>query len=600
MAKNSRQARHGRHFAEKAAAPPTVPAASVERSPWAQSLLWLLTVLACALPLLSPWQRPPQPAFFNQALSLALWSLVALVATLRPRNSPGAWRWRGALPQPLTLLWLLLLATLALDAAGERTPLFLAAPIAMNLVVALLLGTLMLSETRAEMRRHWFTAALIGLLIGALGNALAALVQSVAPGWADDTLIAHLATSGERPGGNLRQPNLLATAMVWGLIAAVALLRSWPWLCAAVAAALFATLVASGSRAGMLALVAVLPLAWSAWRDGGKRRAPWLAAGGVLALTLGVALWHVFSRDTAQASLGQRLALWQQTLALIADAPWRGVGWAQLNFAWTLAPFANRAPDVFDHAHSLPLQLMAELGVPVTLLATLLLVAAIGRVRAWRAVRSAGVERAGALAAGALLLAVGVHSLFEYPLWFAHFLLPSAFTLAFLASTLAHAAPAGAVDTRAAPRSRRAWAVAAAASMTFGATLWGVHEYGKAAAIHTHGGDRAALAQAVARAQASPLYGQYGDYAAIMLAGDAAPLAWFARPVRNVLDERLLTAWARALEREGDHARAAWVVARAREFPFVDAFATLPAIASSQPTGGNVPRGAEDFRHVAP
>ena len=105
----------------------------------------------------------------------------------------------------------------------------------------------------------------------------------------------------------------------------------------------------------------------------------------------------------------------------------------------------------------------------------------------------------------------------------------------------------------------------------------------------------AARSRAVDAARASPLYGQYGDYAAIMLAGDRAPLEWFARPVRTVLDERLLTAWARALERAGQHERAAWVVARAREFPPDPAFAELPVVTAPL-NPASAPRSAADFR----
>ena len=127
------------------------------------------------------------------------------------------------------------------------------------------------------------------------------------------------------------------------------------------------------------------------------------------------------------------------------------------------------------------------------------------------------------------------------------------------------------------------------------ATLWGVREYDKASAIHYSGRDRAVQARAVETARASPLYGQYGDYAAIMLAGDRAPLEWFARPIRNVLDERLLTAWARALQRAGEHERAAWVIARAREFPPDAAFAGLPQVTAPL-NPASAPRSAEDFR----
>ena len=103
--------------------------------------------------------------------------------------------------------------------------------------------------------------------------------------------------------------------------------------------------------------------------------------------------------------------------------PWAGVGWAQLNFVWTLTPFADRAPDVFDHAHSLPLHLAVELGIPVTVAAATLVIVALWPARVQRAMSAnAGQARIGV--AALLLLNIGTHSLFEYPLWFSYFLCP--------------------------------------------------------------------------------------------------------------------------------------------------------------------------------
>ena len=89
----------------------------------------------------------------------------------------------------------------------------------------------------------------------------------------------------------------------------------------------------------------------------------------------------------------------------------------------------------------------------------------------------------------------------------------------------------------------------------------------------------------------------FGDYAAIMLASDRAELSMFNRPVRHVLDERLLTAWARALERSGDSERAAYVIARAREFPPNSLFNDLPNVRLQSTRSASAPTlGPSDFR----
>ena len=571
-------------------------------------MLSLLILLTVALPLVWAWQRPPQPAFVSQALSCGLWAVVVLIAALHSGNSGRQLTLPGA---AASLVWALLLATLLAHALLGVTPWFLAAPIAVNLSLAALLSWVVLFRLDDHTLARAWSWLLAGLLIAALLNALVALVQTAAPAWADDRLIASLAGPHERAGGNLRQPNQLATLMVWGLVAATSLLRRWPLLWFSACATLTLAVLASGSRAGIISLVAVAMIGAFVWlrsrhrhdangRSNGKwHRQPWLAGVLVILLLalLGWAAQHAFSRDTADASLAQRLALWQQTLGLIMQHPWAGVGWAQLNFVWTLTPFADRAPDVFDHAHSLPLHLAVELGIPVTVAAATLVIVALWPARVQRAVSAnAGQARIGV--AALLLLSIGTHSLFEYPLWFSYFLLPTAFVLATLARDLAATPPAPAASTtNTAPAARLTSArlIESMATLLLIATGWGAHEYSKASAIHFTGNDQGARADAVAAARASPLYGQYGDYAAIMLAGDRAPLEWFARPIRNVLDERLLTAWARALQRAGQHERAAWVVARAREFPPDAAFAGLPQVTAPL-NPASAPRSAEDFR----
>ncbi len=570
-------------------------------------MLPLLTLLAVAWPLVWAWQRPPQPAFFSQALACGLWSLVVLVAALHPDNTGLRWSLRRAAP---LLLWALLLATAVAQVLVGKAPAFLAAPIALNLLLAGLLSWTVLAHLGKHAIARAWDWLLAGVLIAALLNALAALVQAVAPAWINDSLIAALAGPNERAGGNLRQPNQLATLMVWGVVAATSLLRHRLLLWLASCAALIAALLASGSRAGILSLLLVAAIAAIVWlrspsarRGNGRTRQPrptwrpWLMLALAVALLalLGWAAQHAFSRDTADASLAQRLALWRQTVELIAQYPWTGVGWTQLNFAWTLTPFAGRAPDVFDHAHSLPLHLAVELGLPVAALALALVAIAVWP--RWPASPApAGRQSERLLVASLLLLSIALHSLFEYPLWFSYFLLPAAVVLAVLVRDLCateQATPAIAIG--ATVTASRQWAAAAAALLSLVATGWGVGEYRKASAIHFSGGDRVIRNAAVAAARASPLYGHYGDYAAIMLAGDDAPLDWFARPVRNVLDERLLTAWARALARTGQHERAAWVVARAREFPPDAAFAGLPQVTAPAPPA-STPRGPADFR----
>ncbi len=577
---------------------------------------------AVALPLMCAYQQPPLPAFFNQTLAVALWSgvllVLALARVLAPSravpNSPTTSGYsRGWATVSPALLWGLLLAVVAAHALTGWTPFFIAAPNALNLALALWLSLVVAGDVSGPQRlQRWLHALLIGILIAALFNAFAALIQLLAPGWADDTWIARAVPPQDRASGNLRQPNQLATLMLWGLLATSYFWRRRPALWLAFSAPLLATLVATGSRTGMLSLLLIVVVALMrsqrvrAWRWRG-----WLA----LMLAVIPLLWFaesIFTRNTANVALTVRLALWRDTLAIMGQYPWWGVGWGQLNFAWTLTPLPSRAADVFDHAHNLPLHLAAEIGVPLTVLA----LAGLGSI-IWRA-RSAWATSEGATA-GLLLATVLLHSLFEYPLWFSYFLLPTAFVLAWLVAwsgTHEHRNSCAVAVTKAATkavakaaakaastprrisviRARSVTAVLAAvfSVVALASIVFALREYQKAVDIHRAVGRPEVLARAISNARGSPLFGHFGDYAAIMLKGDAATPDLFARPVRHVLDERLLVAYARMLSRAGEADRAAFVVARAREFPPDVVFSQLPRTAASSPAA--TPLTARDFR----
>lgn len=592
--------------------------ATTDPSVWpARVIVNVLLALATAWPLVWAGQRPPLPAFYSQVLACALWALTLTVAALLRRNRgrhtgfqtsvTGFERSMSAADGAMIALWLLLLLVITLHGASGLAPWFAVAPAALNFLLALSLAAWVLLAERDDVLSAW-TALLWALLIAAWVNALVVALQLIAPNWTDDLWIARPellstvngAAPTPRPGGNLRQPNQLATLMVWGLIAGAHLLRRWRLVWLLASAPLLLALTATGSRAGLLSLlaVAVVGVLLAARRPGevvsAQRVRVWvrLLSTAVLLIVVAAALWQVAARDTAGESLAQRVALWRETIALIGMHPWWGVGWSQLNFAWTLTPFATRPADVFDHAHSLPLHLAVELGLPVLVALLTLILTALARVP--RALREAvSRERDGMTTALLLLLAMLLHSLVEYPLWFSYFFLPTAFAFAVvvrLSQPSVDAAPEHALRGA-------LWrlVVATICSVALGATLWAVNEYDKATSIHAPGLDTATRARVVATAQSSPLYGQFGDYAAIMLAGDTASVSLFTRPVRHLLDERLITAWARALLREGETEKAAYVVARAREFAPDAAFAALPQINAPTPAASS-PLRLRDFR----
>jgi len=146
----------------------------------------------------------------------------------------------------------------------------------------------------------------------------------------------------------------------------------------------------------------------------------YLLAALVLPRLAGVDGW-VFDRlHESSAQCQSRLNLWRNVLYLIAQKPWWGWGWGELDYAHFItlydAPWAGlRFCEILDNAHNLPLHLAVELGLPVALFLSAALVGWLWRQAPWR---EAVLERQ---LAWAVLAVVGVHSLLEYPLWYGQF-----------------------------------------------------------------------------------------------------------------------------------------------------------------------------------
>ena len=186
---------------------------------------------------------------------------------------------------------------------------------------------------------------------------------------------------------------------------------------------------ASSSRTGLMQLVLLVVLL-GVWRRGDGARTGTALVLGVAVLAYGVASLVLpllaGLNPNASGILGRlhdggpscssRLTLWGNVLHLIAQKPWLGWGWGELDYAHlvTLYPGA-RFCEILDNAHNLPLHLAVELGVPLALL-----VCGGGLWLAWRA-RPWRESDATRQLAWAVLAVILLHSLLEYPLWYGPF-----------------------------------------------------------------------------------------------------------------------------------------------------------------------------------
>jgi hypothetical protein len=274
-----------------------------------------------------------------------------------------------------------------------------------------------------------------------------------------------------------------------------------------------------------------------------------------------------------------RFAIWSNTLSLIRQQPWFGVGWGEFNFAWTLTPFPDRPIAFFDHTHNLILQLVVELGIPIGLTVVAVLAIALWQAfrRSWADTSENGVYASSAFV---MVLLMGIHSMLEYPLWYAYFLLPTAFAWGY---ALGRPEPAATATTARWPSRLLSFA---GLLMILG-SFWALHDYLIVSRIFEPRGDTRPLQVRIAEGQRSILFGYHADYAATTTT-EPPSAAWpaFKRATHNLLDTRLMIAWARALNEKGyvDHAR--HLAARLREFRHPEAepfFAPCTASPPPQP-----------------
>ena len=236
---------------------------------------------------------------------------------------------------------------------------------------------------------------------------------------------------------NLRQRNQFATlcamglaALVWGLRGGLDDGRRGGFWAGLAAALVGLGLGLSGSRTGLLELLALwaLALVWRlatpqphttarAWRLLG------LGALGYVVAAYALPHWglgggtSVFDRLWAGDDLcAGRRTLWANVWQIVMQKPWLGWGWGELGYAQFMAPTDGpRFCDMLDNAHNLPLHLAVSFGLPFAIAAVLLTLVLLWRAAPWRA------TALHARLAWAVLALVGLHSMLEYPLWYGPF-----------------------------------------------------------------------------------------------------------------------------------------------------------------------------------
>ena len=400
--------------------------------PEAASLL--LAGSACLLPFLLPYHQ----RFLAEWLAAALGIAAALAAM--------AGRGAGIVPLPSPARWLAAFALLLVAQALVGQPVYTQLPLLGALYVlyaALLvwLGAQLTASAGIEGAAGVLAAC---LLAGAMANAAAGVIQFYGlPALLQD-IVAELQHNPQHIGayGNIGQSNLYANYLALG---GTALLFLWmrgslrTVYALAVAVLLAWACALSGSRGALLYALWIALLGAVAGRmpvSAGGRRLK-LAAYGLAGIMLTgqlVVPWlnHALHFGPTNQGAFERLVeisgthgdgrwqAWMLALRVFADAPLAGTGigeFAGAAFALGLPPEMARG-EVWTSPHNLPLQLLAESGALGAFLA-------LGGLCTWW--WQAGRRYFAALqpAMWWVIAAVGIesiHSMFEFPLWNAHFL----------------------------------------------------------------------------------------------------------------------------------------------------------------------------------
>lgn len=376
--------------------------------------LWMLGATMC-LPFLVPIHAAPINTFFPEwaAFVLGLAATPLLYAGARPVRWP-----------PTALLPLLLTAVLLIQMAGGR----LVYPEAGLSALLYLLWAMLLMLVAATLRDRWGLEEVADhlaawIVVGALMNAVAALAAYQV---LRSPLLMPL-DGRQAIYGNLAQTNQFCHHLWLGIASTLYLsargrLPAWAW--AAACAILVPAAAFSGSRAGMLYAVAMAAIAFH-WRGLGSPRrvlavaVAYIACTNLLPLLAGMATEQTptgrIAADLAAAG-GIRPILFGIGWDMFLRAPLLGLGFGSYpreSFRYGLDLPAWNGHG--EHAHNLLAQLLGEMGI---LAAAGLCLATIcwGRGIARRRDTPAAAWLA-ALAAVAL-----IHSMLEYPLWYAHFL----------------------------------------------------------------------------------------------------------------------------------------------------------------------------------
>ncbi len=237
-----------------------------------------------------------------------------------------------------------------------------------------------------------------------------------------------------RPFGNLGQPNQLALILCWSLAGLWWLFQIGDLggkVTIFLSTLLLASLALTQSKIAWLIIPLLGAIVVLSNRRPDIRKASPLVVILLIAVFCGF-VWELPAltqlSGTPTEAIGKRLETNGVRSVMILEGfyiglqhPWLGVGWSSYGRNQVLVAPLFGETQYAMHSHNIVANFAAELGIPITIL--LIAVTFIWFYRRYIAVRCSPR----AVFALMVFVAVGVHSMVEFPLWYAYVLLPVAF-----------------------------------------------------------------------------------------------------------------------------------------------------------------------------
>jgi hypothetical protein len=391
----------------------------------------LSIILIFALPFgsLFAWHRYPQTVFYNEFISSAL--LVGLGFTFL---------FRFALSLRLSVGLLLFVSCLLAFPVWGIAVYAANLPAGLSLMVYLalaLFGIVVLQVAVVQLGRSFvIDSCAWGMVVCACLQCTISTLQLAGvsePGW----VMAKLMNAAY---GNIAQENHFADLLWLGLVSLLYLWlrKRFPTPLALVIAAVICFFSAlSVSRAVWLytAAVPLVALLYTRHLEHFERRRVWMGAATLFALSIVSQIWLAFGgaqsvlgvtsaidRVSEGGSNGQRMFDWMIAWKTALAHPLTGVGPGMYSWQTALGSIGLPPVDyvrIGENAHNTVLHFAAEFGL-------VFIVIALGLIAAWLWRRWKETPTLENLWGLGIIAVIGAHSLVEYPLWYAYFLVPLA------------------------------------------------------------------------------------------------------------------------------------------------------------------------------